>query len=272
MSFLPIDPNFQKNREKVGEEKGIAIWGPMDPPETLGIRGTYVAVDWDLCTGCGICLKLCPMQLFEWVETSGHPTSEKKAFPARELDCVLCEKCIMKCSVQAIKTIYQPNFWTDWVVFPLLFVQIIGGIIYGIMFGPSLGLQALFYVGWGVFVVGVVFVLSSLSFLSKRGKAPEEKNLMYSTVLVDSGTYGIVRHPQYLGMILMLCAAFLVSQHWLFAILGIFLISTFPKFARDEEEHLIAKFGDEYKSYMQKVPRLNFIVGIIRLLQHKKKE
>ena len=85
---MPIDPDFQKNREKVGKEKGIAIWGSVDPPEKLGINGTYVAIDWDICTGCGVCLKVCPQQVYEWVETSGHLTSEKKAFPARELDCV----------------------------------------------------------------------------------------------------------------------------------------------------------------------------------------
>jgi len=38
---LPIDPDFQKNREKVGKEEGVANWGPIDPPEKLGIRGTY---------------------------------------------------------------------------------------------------------------------------------------------------------------------------------------------------------------------------------------
>ena len=86
---LPIDPYFQKKMKKVSKE-GIAIWGPVDPPEKLGIRGTYVAVDWDICEGCGICLEVCPVPLYEWIETSGHPTSEKKAFPARELDCVQC--------------------------------------------------------------------------------------------------------------------------------------------------------------------------------------
>ena len=75
---LPIDAYFQKNRKKVGKEKGIAIWGPVDPPEKLGIHGTHVAIDWDICTGCGVCLEVCPQQLYEWAETSGHPTSGKK--------------------------------------------------------------------------------------------------------------------------------------------------------------------------------------------------
>jgi NAD-dependent dihydropyrimidine dehydrogenase PreA subunit len=106
---LPIDPDFQKNRKKVGKEKGVAIWGPVDPPAKLGIRGTYVAVDWDICTGCGICLEVCPQQLYDWIETSNHPISEKKAFPAKESDCVQCYKCETKCPEQAIRIVYGPT-------------------------------------------------------------------------------------------------------------------------------------------------------------------
>jgi len=273
---LPIDPKFQKKRKKVGEEEGVAVWGPVDPPEKLGIRGTYVAVDWDICTGCGVCLKVCPKQLYEWVETSDHPVSEKKAFPARELDCVECYKCETKCPVQAIRIVYPLTGWAAllaWLYFPLLFLQLIGGIIYGVLFGPLLGLQALFYVGWIVLVLGFLFVLPSLIYFSKRGKPAEGRGLMYTTVLVESGTYGIVRHPQFLGVVLMVCASILVSQHWLFALIGVpLIVSIFTKWIHDSEEHLIAKFGDDYKRYMQKVPRINFVLGVIRLLQRRKRE
>lgn len=219
VSFLPIDPKFQKNRQKVGKEADITIWGPVDPPETLGIRGTYVAVDWDICTGCGDCLEICPKQLYEWVEASNHPVSEKKAFPARELDCVQCYKCETQCPVQAIRIVYPELTgwlaWLTWLSLPLLFLQLIGGIIYGVLFGPSLGLQALFYIGWVVLVLGFLFLILSLIYFSKRGKPVEGRSLMCTTVLVESGTYGIVRHPQFLGVTLMICASILVSQHWL---------------------------------------------------------
>ena len=85
---MPIDPNYQKNRRKVGKERGITVWGPVDPPEKLGIHGTYVAVDWDICTGCGECVEVCPKQVFEWKQTPSHPTSERKPLPANEHDCI----------------------------------------------------------------------------------------------------------------------------------------------------------------------------------------
>ena len=43
-----------------------------------------------------------------------------------------------------------------------------------------------------------------------------------------------------------------------------------PKWIREAEESLLVKFGDEYKRYMEKVPRMNFASGTIRLLRRKK--
>jgi protein-S-isoprenylcysteine O-methyltransferase Ste14 len=212
------------------------------------------------------------------VETPNHPVSEKKVFPARELDCVQCYNCETKCPVKAIRTNYPGSTgWRallEWLFVLLFFFQIIGGVIYGVWFGSLLGLQAFFYVGWLVLVLGFLFLLSSLIYFSKRGKPIEERNIMATTVLVESGTYGIVRHPQFLGAQLMICAAILITQHWLFALIGVYLLLSFvlSKWVQASEEHLIAKFGDDYKHYMEKVPRMNFLLGIIRLLRRRKKE
>ena len=269
---LPIDPDFQKKMKKVGKEKDIAIWGPVDPPAKLGIRGTYVAVDWDICTGCGICLEVCPQQLYDWMETSNHPTSEKKAFPAKELDCVQCYKCETKCPVQAIRIVFPgPTGRLAWLIVPLMFLQIIVGIIYGVLFGPSLGLQILFYVGWLILPVALLFFFSIAIYFRKEGKPGEGKGLMNTTVLVDSGTYAIVRHPQFLGGMLLMSASILISQHWLSAIIGVPIIVWGYSEVVKEEKGLIIKFGDDYKRYMQKVPRTNFVLGIIRLLQRRKR-
>lgn len=271
-SPLPIDPNFQKKMKKVGKEKDIAIWGLVDPPEKLGIRGTYVAVDWDICTGCGICLEVCPKQLYDWVETSNHPISEKKAFPARELDCVQCYKCETQCPAQAIRIVFWPTGRFGQLVSLvayLFFLQTIGGIIYGVLFGPSLGLQTLFYVGWVILPVALLFFFSIAIYFKKEGKPGEGKSLMNTTVLVDSGTYAIVRHPQVLGTILLMSASILISQHWLAAIVGVPLIVWAYLEAANEEKGLIIKFGDDYKRYMRRVPRMNLLLGIMRLLRRK---
>jgi NAD-dependent dihydropyrimidine dehydrogenase PreA subunit/protein-S-isoprenylcysteine O-methyltransferase Ste14 len=270
---LSIDSDFQKNRKKIGREEGVAVWGPVSPPEKLGIRGTYVAVDWDICTGCGVCLKVCPQQLYEWMETSGHPTSEKKAFPARESDCVQCYECEAKCPAQAIRIVFPgPTGRLASLAAYLFFLQTIGGIIYGVLFGPSLGLQTLFYVGWLTLPVALFFFFSLIIYFRKEGKPGEGKGLMNATVLVDSGTYAIVRHPQTLGTILLMSTSILISQHWVAAIVGLPLIVWAYLEVVKEEKSLMVKFGDDYKRYMQKVPRINFVLGVIRLLQRRKRE
>ena len=260
---MPIDQNFQKNRKKVGKEKGIAVWGPVVPPQKLGIRGSNVAVDWDICEGCGICLEVCPQQLYEWIETSGHPTSEKKPFPIRESECACCYQCEAQCPVQAIRVVFGPPK-TFVAAVPLMFAQIIGSVIYGIVFGPYLDLNIPFYVGWIVLVVGLPFFFSPTIYFPK---AQEGKSVMDTTVIVDSGTYGIVRHPQILGCLLLMFGSILISQHWLSAIIAFPIFILFYRYVLKEEKDLVVKFGDDYKRYMQKVPRMNLFLGIIRLLR-----
>ncbi|MCW4049887.1 MAG: isoprenylcysteine carboxylmethyltransferase family protein [Candidatus Bathyarchaeota archaeon] len=94
---------------------------------------------------------------------------------------------------------------------------------------------------------------------------------MDTTVLVDSGTYGIVRHPQFLGGIMLTSASILVSQHWLSAVVGILTaVWGYTGYLPKEEKGLIIRFGDDYRRYMQRVPRLNLIVGLIRLLRERR--
>ncbi len=100
---MPIDPDFQKKGKIVGKCHDHDVWGPVEPPEKLGIHGTDVAVDWDLCEGDGVCIDVCPVSLFEWADTPGHPVSEKKSDPVRESECIKCLACETQCPAQAIK-------------------------------------------------------------------------------------------------------------------------------------------------------------------------
>jgi len=100
---LPIDPDFKNKCKVVGQHNGHNVWGTVEPPTKLGIHGTIVAVDWDLCEGEGTCLEVCPVTLFDWAETPGHPVSEKKSDPARESECIQCLACEVQCPTQAIK-------------------------------------------------------------------------------------------------------------------------------------------------------------------------
>jgi NAD-dependent dihydropyrimidine dehydrogenase PreA subunit len=106
--FLPIDPDFQTKRQVASEHNEHKVWGPVNPPETLGIHGTNVAVDWDVCIGDGTCADVCPVSLYDMVDTPGNSLSQRKADPARELECIQCLACQIQCPVAAIKITPAP--------------------------------------------------------------------------------------------------------------------------------------------------------------------
>jgi NAD-dependent dihydropyrimidine dehydrogenase PreA subunit len=104
----PIDPEFKTKRQVAGMYQGIKVWGPVDPPGQLGIWGTEVTVDFDICIADGACIEACPVNVFEWLDTPGHPASEKKPFMIREKDCIFCMACENVCPPQCVK-IFQKN-------------------------------------------------------------------------------------------------------------------------------------------------------------------
>jgi NAD-dependent dihydropyrimidine dehydrogenase PreA subunit len=99
----PIDPKFKEKRQQVGSYQGIKVWGPIDPPGQLGIWGEEVCIDFDICVADGACIEACPVNVYEWLETPGHPASDKKAFMIREKDCIFCMACENVCPPQAVK-------------------------------------------------------------------------------------------------------------------------------------------------------------------------
>jgi NAD-dependent dihydropyrimidine dehydrogenase PreA subunit len=104
----PIDPEFKSKRQVKGMYQGIKVWGPIDPPGQLGIWGTEVTVDFDICVADGACIEACPVNVYEWLDTPGHPASEKKPFMIREKDCIFCMACENVCPPQCVK-IFQKN-------------------------------------------------------------------------------------------------------------------------------------------------------------------
>jgi NAD-dependent dihydropyrimidine dehydrogenase PreA subunit len=99
----PIDPEFKSKRSVVGTFQGIKVWGEVDAPGRLGIWGSEVTVDFDICVADGACIEACPVNVYEWLDTPGHPASEKKPFMIREKDCIFCMACENVCPPQCVK-------------------------------------------------------------------------------------------------------------------------------------------------------------------------
>jgi protein-S-isoprenylcysteine O-methyltransferase Ste14 len=73
--------------------------------------------------------------------------------------------------------------------------------------------------------------------------------------LVDSGVYSCVRHPMYLGTLLLCTGFFLaVPSPSALVVLIVFFV-LYDKMATYEENDLIRILGREYVTYQQRVPK-----------------
>ena len=130
---------------------------------------------------------------------------------------------------------------------------------------------ASFIAGSVVWAIGMVLVIAPIIMFPLRGGVPTGKAFVHTTRLVDSGIYAVVRHPQYLGGILSIFVATpLLYPHWLFAVLGVPAVVILYSSAKEEERSLVEQFGNDYRSYMKRVPRMNIILGITRLWRQPK--
>jgi len=128
------------------------------------------------------------------------------------------------------------------------------------MFSPTVGELAL--IGWMVFGIGALFYAMSVWTLRRKGVDK----------IIDTGIYGIVRHPMYLGAMMMFFSHVLLGQNWIAAIGSAVAIVCCYMIILSGDQRNVEKFGDDYKWYMQEVPRMNFLLGTIRLLRRGKKE
>lgn len=126
-------------------------------------------------------------------------------------------------------------------------------------------------VGWVVWVFGMVLVMAPIIMFPRRGGVTKGKSFVHTTQLVETGIYAIVRHPQYTGGIYALfLTTFLWYPHWLFGVLGVIGTTVIYLSCREEDKLLVEKFGNDYTEYIKRVPGMNFVEGIIRLLRSRR--
>ena len=162
----------------------------------------------------------------------------------------------------------------DWKKFILSYIWsslLVAQILLVFVFGMNNrdGLQVIKYAGWIIWALSVLFGWLPIFILKRKGGVGKGKSYVHTSVLVDSGLYAIVRHPQYTAGILFSLALILISQTWIIAGIGFVCIILMYIDILNADKYEIQKFGDEYKRYMKKVPGTNFLLGVIRILRQK---
>jgi protein-S-isoprenylcysteine O-methyltransferase Ste14 len=133
------------------------------------------------------------------------------------------------------------------------------------------GVAAVRYAGYVLWAIAVVFAMLPIFTLRRRGGVAQGQSYMKTTTLVTTGVYSLVRHPQGgLAWLLMNLAVILVGQTWPITLLGAIsmILAYLDTFKTDR--YCVEKFGQEYERYMESVPRVNVVLGIIRLLRKRR--
>ncbi len=124
-----------------------------------------------------------------------------------------------------------------------------------------------------VWAFGMVLVMAPIVMFPRKGGVSKGKAYTGTTLLVDSGIYAVVRHPQYTGGIYAIFITTLLwYPHWLFSLLGAVGIAAIYMSCKVEDKLLIEKFGDDYRQYMQKVPGINVFAGFIKLIKDNQRK
>jgi len=133
------------------------------------------------------------------------------------------------------------------------------------------GLNVLMFCGWIILLTALILGWQGREEFKKKGKQEKGNSWLHTQEVVSTGVYSIVRHPIYLSFALMSLTLIFISQFWLNIIMGVVLIVLIYNDMLREEHDNINKFGDVYYNYMEQVPRINILLGIIRIAKHRKK-
>ena len=110
------------------------------------------------------------------------------------------------------------------------------------------------YVGLAFFAAGVVLRIVPMLALGKRFASVVA--VQEGHALETGGIYGLVRHPSYLGIFLMDVGFAGVYRSWLAVALLPMVFWMFARRMAVEEKFMLEQFGESYRSYMARVPKL----------------
>ena len=150
----------------------------------------------------------------------------------------------------------------------LITIGAVGQIILAIVFYDPEGSELRINIGWLILMLSGLFGWLPILAFRRFGRVAG-RGYMRTSVLVDRGVLSIVRHPQYLAGVLISCALPLITWHWLVIVLGLVAAPIYYLSTYDEEDGCIEKFGDEYLDYMKRVPRMNFLLGVWRVIRRR---
>jgi len=101
--------------------------------------------------------------------------------------------------------------------------------------------------------VGVMFFILA-GYLSRAGLCIVFDEVRKESGVIRKGVFGLVRHPIYLGEILLYLGFLALNLSLAGILVWLLAIGFLHYFSRHEERLLLARYGEEYRQYMREVP------------------
>lgn len=125
------------------------------------------------------------------------------------------------------------------------------------------------YMGWIVWIFSLYFAFIPFRIFKKKGNVKKGENYCKTNVIVESGPYALIRHPQYFGGLLFSISITLWTQLPISLLMSTIIFILTYQWTYAEDKQLIQKFGSTYEDYKNKVPRLNIFLGIVKYFNRK---
>ena len=115
------------------------------------------------------------------------------------------------------------------------------------------------WLGVPLIVGGATFTIYSVIYLQRRcgGITAPTPGQQAAAILVNTGPYAVVRHPQQAGYLLLLFGMSIVLSSgvaFIYALLSILLVMIVQR--RVEERRMLERHGEKYAEYQRQVPQL----------------
>ncbi|MFC1724872.1 methyltransferase family protein [candidate division KSB1 bacterium] len=99
-------------------------------------------------------------------------------------------------------------------------------------------------------------ILFTAGYFAKKGLNIVFGEIREKPAVIRKGVFNIVRHPVYLGAILIYPGFFILTMSIISTFIWFLIIAFFYFISKHEEKLLLSKFGEEYEKYRNEVPML----------------
>lgn len=183
---------------------------------------------------------------FENIMTMAISSSVTILFAAIVMDFMLFEK---KGGVKREKrSIVATGTMT---LFYLVYFIVIWSRIGAIIPEGSIGILAVRIAGTVLVALGSA--MNIIGRLSLKGNWADHVRIYKDQTLVETGIYGIVRHPLYSSLMVMLYGGSLAYLNWVSAVLTTFVFIPFMYYRAKQEEGFLLQEFERYEDYRKRV-------------------